>query len=483
MKKTTHLVICAALALTTVQGNAQHPWQMFHNNRQHAGYADVKGPQSATVRWKYFTGTTGFEGGNSVAISSAGTIYVCGPGKITALDRGGNLKWTKPYPGAQGPAISKDGSRIFIVSNTNIVALDTLGNQQWIHAVGDTMIFGVTLSEDDSTLYQGCWDHYVYALKTSDGSERWKYLTQGCVSYSVTIHNDGTVLVGGGDAHCGSDSTVYALNPDGSFKWKYIVNGTGGVHCGTPVIGPDSLIYVAAQPTLYVLNNNGQLQWSVGSFSSQAAGIIAPAITPDTTIYAGTNQGILNAISGKTHTIKWSYQTGPDPNQSNFYGIISFPVADKEGTVFTGAVDNKVYAIDKNGALKWSYTTGGRISEASPALDTDGTLYITSDDGYLYAFWDTVSVTGMAQSRQAGDIAARLFPDPCNGKFTLLSEQVRNGQYCVEIYNMVGEKIYSSSCHLPNSVVDISSQPDGIYLVKIITGNASAVSRLAISRY
>ena len=38
-----------------------------------------------------------------------------------------------------------------------------------------------------------------------------------------------------------------------------------------------------------------------------------------------------------------------------------------------------------NGALKWTYQTGGAI-ESQPAIGADGTVYVGSDDGHLYAF-------------------------------------------------------------------------------------------------
>jgi len=60
-------------------------------------------------------------------------------------------------------------------------------------------------------------------------------------------------------------------------------------------------------------------------------------------------------------------------------------LVDKEGTVYIGSVDGKMYAVNKEGKLLWNYQTGGRISEASPAFGSDGTLYFTSKDGYLYA--------------------------------------------------------------------------------------------------
>jgi ribosomal protein L37AE/L43A len=53
--------------------------------------------------------------------------------------------------------------------------------------------------------------------------------------------------------------------------------------------------------------------------------------------------------------------------------------------VYFGSYDYKVYALDGDGQLKWSYTTGNPV-DSSPAIGADGTVYIGSVDGNLYAF-------------------------------------------------------------------------------------------------
>jgi outer membrane protein assembly factor BamB len=459
-----------------VNAQTQHPWPMFHGNQQHSGYADVVGPQSATVKWKYNLGFGGMNmAGNSIAISNTGTIYVGGPNLITALDSEGNLKWSKFFQGAQGPAISKDGSTIYIVADSNIYALDTLGATKWQYDAGGMVIFGVTLSEDDSVLYQGSWDKNVYALNTNDGSVKWKYLTYGCVSYPVTIATDGSIIVGGGDAHCGSDSLIYALNTDGTLKWKY---KTSSLRSGSPAIGPDGLIYVPSSPTLYVLDNAGNLKWSAGDIYNETAGIITPAISSDTSIVLGTSKGVVSSFNGTTHATNWTYQTGEDPNQSGFYGVIGFPVVDKEGTTYVGAVDYKIYAFDKNGNVKWSYLTGGRISEASPALGSDGALYVTSDDGYLYAFADT-TISGISLVNSHKFI--QIFPNPTNGQFHI--ENTDNSIKSAEVHNCIGQSIYSANKLLTGNIYfDLSNQDNGVYFIRLETENGIVNEKLIIQK-
>ena len=59
--------------------------------------------------------------------------------------------------------------------------------------------------------------------------------------------------------------------------------------------------------------------------------------------------------------------------------MYSSPAISGDGTIYVGSEDSKLYAINLNGSLKWSYTTGDRI-DSSPAIGSDGTVYVGSDD-------------------------------------------------------------------------------------------------------
>ena len=432
--------------LTPSEQLSIHPWSQFHGSYLHTGYADVIGPKKAILKWKFLLGKLQGSDPSSVVISSDGTIYVAGAGKIFALDKNGGEIWSKSYQRTQGPALSEDGA-LYFLSEDKVVALDKNGEEKWEFKTNGDTIIGLTVGPD-GTIYQGSWDGYFYAIN-KDGALKWKYKTEGAISYPASIDQKGIIYLGGGDAHAGPDSNLYAFNPDGTLKWKY---DTEAMRVGSPAIGADGLIYVPASPNLIVLDSSGKLKWKKGpevSFhnvkaayaaecglpplppcsgmgqtpggalpqsSSECgapplppcntfppqdgnmpqppmgkgdiAGIITPAISFDGTIYVGNAQGILSAINPKTQEIKWTYQTGADPKQPGFYGLPNFPLVDGEGTVYFGSVDGKMYAVDKDGNLLWEYQTDGKITEASPAFGLDGVLYFTSEDGYLYAIGD-----------------------------------------------------------------------------------------------
>lgn len=77
----------------------------------------------------------------------------------------------------------------------------------------------------------------------------------------------------------------------------------------------------------------------------------------------------------------------------------SSPAIGADGTIYVGSGDGALYAVNPNGTIKGSYVTGGHI-DSSPALGTDGTIYVGSGDGNLYALTmnNKSSTTGLAHS-------------------------------------------------------------------------------------
>lgn len=359
-----------------------HPWPMFHGDAGHTGFANVIGPKTAKLAWRVFIGAEQGNTPNSVAIARNGTIYVAGAHALTALDQLGKITWQTYIPFAQGPAISSDGT-IYVAADTSIVAVNPDGQVKWVFKTDGRTIFGPTIAPDD-TIYQGSWDHYLYALNPN-GQLKWKFKTAGAVSYPPSLAADGTIYLGGGDAHSGPDRYVYALDPRGRLKWKI---DTGAIRSGSPVINADeTIIYAPASPSLIAITADGQINWSNNQDDSSQPliGIISPAIGSDGTIYLGNYLGKIIALDPASGKVKWSYQTPPSLTDPLKNGLPSFPIVDQAGTVYVGSVNGQMYAISKTGQVLWSYQTGGKITEASPALGPDGTFYFTSEDGYLYA--------------------------------------------------------------------------------------------------
>lgn len=74
--------------------------------------------------------------------------------------------------------------------------------------------------------------------------------------------------------------------------------------------------------------------------------------------------------------MKWRFETGGE--------IHSSPAIGSDGTIYVGSNDGNLYAITPDEKVKWNFQTGDAIY-SSPAIGPDGTIYFGSQDGNLYA--------------------------------------------------------------------------------------------------
>jgi outer membrane protein assembly factor BamB len=98
-------------------------------------------------------------------------------------------------------------------------------------------------------------------------------------------------------------------------------------------------------------------------------------VGPDGAIYIGSYDKKLYAVN-PNGTLKWSFAT------SN--GVFSSPAIGADGAVYFGSHDGKVRALNPDGTLRWTFTTGGAVY-SSPAIDKDQVVYVGSFDQKLHA--------------------------------------------------------------------------------------------------
>jgi outer membrane protein assembly factor BamB len=106
-----------------------------------------------------------------------------------------------------------------------------------------------------------------------------------------------------------------------------------------------------------------------------------PVIDSDGTIYVGAFDWNLFAVN-PDGTLKWKFKT------SN--GLIwgSSPAIAEDGTIYIGSWDGGLYAINSDGSQKWRFGSGAQVA-SSPVIDDDGTIYFgimgPGDKGRIYA--------------------------------------------------------------------------------------------------
>jgi outer membrane protein assembly factor BamB/type II secretory pathway pseudopilin PulG len=294
---------------------------------------------------------------------------------------------------------------------------------------------------DDGTIYVGSDDSHLYAIDPEDGSRPWRF--HALDANGDNIHDEpmrSSPAIGtNGLVYFGTDGgKIFAINSNGVEVWSYLIhadypvrspvigddgkvyvgsdNGkfygftaslgklweftaAGPISFGRPTIGPTGSIYIShrseSNGRVYALNptwredddtgidfpgDNTEWEFDVGDGSAYM-----PGVDPTSgTIYSDRSGNKIVAIT-PGGDLDWEFNLGDD--------FDSTPVVGADGTVYFGADNAKLYALNpgdrKNGesfptSREWTFPTGGQV-DTTPAIAPDGTILVLSSDGNLYA--------------------------------------------------------------------------------------------------
>ena len=163
-----------------------------------------------------------------------------------------------------------------------------------------------------------------YDTSAVDGTLKWKFKADKQIESSPVVGADGTIYIA--DQSC----NLYAVNPDGRQKWKFDAGEPvtskewGGESCfqSTPAIAADGTIYILpTSGNFYAVNSDGSEKWRYPVFAFKNVWT-SPAIASDGTIYVGSESyppketgqpqkknALIYALN-PDGTLKWSYDTG-----------------------------------------------------------------------------------------------------------------------------------------------------------------------------
>ncbi|MEZ5337456.1 MAG: PQQ-binding-like beta-propeller repeat protein [bacterium] len=309
--------------------------------------------------------------------------------------------WSDPDSGSMQESWTRWGHDL---RNSNQALVDgpDSSHRRWGYS-GVTFAHCSPVVAGDGTVYVGSFDSFLYALNP-DGSLKWRYQTGDKIGSTAAIGRDGTIYFGS------YDGRLYALNPDGKEKWS---RGYGNSISSSPVIARNgNIIFTDRGDHVNAMSPEGDYLWSV-----DATAIIkgAPAVGGDDTIYIGGHDGMLTAIS-PAGVVKWVFDA---PGQ-----IINPPCLGKNGNIYF-TCNGGLFALSPSGGKLWEYDgpgigsydtlaidsadnvcllNGGEFSRISPAgslldqlqltgaplepvsLDAAGRIYMGTSTGYIKAF-------------------------------------------------------------------------------------------------
>lgn len=423
--------VALALASSVVWSDAQ-----FRGGPARQGATATEAPrQLGGVLWRVATGDRVV----SSPVYADGTVYFgSDDGKIYAADaRSGQLRWTWATDGPVPSTPAVHAGRLFVLSyDGRLHALDAAtGLPQWTFATGGERRFearglhgnrprtqtfadpfDVYLSSPavaQGLVVFGSSDGHVYALEETSGALRWKQRTGDVVHASPAIA-DGRVVVGSWD------SRLYAFDlHTGEERWRFqagtdpLMFNQQGFQSSPAIV--DGVVYVGCRDShLYAVDlASGQVRWRFSTGNSWVVG--SPAVAGGHVVFATSD-------SSKLHVVEAASGRPVHELQTPAYMFSSPTVAG--GVVVTGLLNGSVLAHDlASGRELWSFRTEaaranrgwvldaqGRLNSRwvypspwrealavgferqasvgsffSTALVVDGTVFIGSADGWLYA--------------------------------------------------------------------------------------------------
>ncbi|MFH1026078.1 MAG: PQQ-binding-like beta-propeller repeat protein [Nitrospirota bacterium] len=346
-------------------------------------------------------------------------IYGKDDGHVYALNRKGELLWDfacddpfdpgKPFDDNEqvipSPVLGKDGT-VYICSHWGNVYNPTVMKELSKRAPAIKK-FGI------KAVKEPLWSK-VYAIDVRNGSRKWMYdpsrdapFNKKVIWGSPALGEDETIYFGAYDGDT-FQGYLYALNPDGTKKWRFPKNNEESIDAlqSSPSIGDDGTIYIGSfggkkKARLYAVNPNGTLKWTYEIAENRITS--TPAIGADGTIYVCSHnwgflfsprmpkEGHVYALEdlGEKPRLKWKFAVD--------YGILAPPAVDSDGNIFVASYSDPamrgifkthhLYALSRKGEKLWSYPLKGSVY-SPPVIDKDGTVYVGTmeHDAALYAF-------------------------------------------------------------------------------------------------
>ncbi len=368
-----------AAALCTFEAVAGRKYRLSLDSKN----ASSEGQFTLTLVDSIWQATTGESVTATPAVGQDGTVYVGSTDRVFyAFAADGSLRWSVTTGGlidTCSAAVGPDGTVYFGSNDGKFYAVSPDGTRKWTRE----MVPGSTTTAAayspaigaDGVVYARASDGYLRALNPADGVERWRFnlrVTAANTSFygNPVVGPDGTIYHGSDE----NDKQLYAINPDGTEKWRAPLDS--GVY-GSPALDAAGNIYlVTLAGGVYAFTPTGSPLWTRQQSGGNVSSSVALSADGRAFYYAGYDNK-LYARSTSSGALLWSYPLATEVRASS-------PAVDSNGVIYIGCYDGQVYAVNADGSLKRVYHTGDVIRSAPVLAGTR--LYVGSNDQKLYAF-------------------------------------------------------------------------------------------------
>lgn len=298
------------------------------------------------------------------AIGADGSLYLSTHSGVVALDANGLVRWEVALGAAQGaPAILPSGDIVVGTGTSEIVVLTRRGEVLARQGIGGGLL-GSPLVLDDGTIVAAVSDQ---SLRFLDQELRMRArmelpgLLRGAPTFSRTRVYAGFEL---GLAVADIDGT-----PLGTTMF-------GAAPLGPPSVSPTGELWMALHSGDVIgVDGNGAVRTRI--VADPNAGAMAVVVGNDGLVRVARQDNVIVAL-GAERVERWRVTLDD--------AIAGPMVVDARDTTVALTRRGTIYAIERDGAVRWTLERGMPAAVASVAIGARGVVYVTS------------SMTGMVQA-------------------------------------------------------------------------------------
>ncbi len=261
---------------------------------------------------------------------------------------------------------SDDSVTVLLAQTGTLVHLSATGQTAWKRVVSAGNGGAGLTGSNAGSLYVTLDDGHIASVDPNSGAPNWSVQPTSEATGLAATSPDGDIYFA-----AYSLREAYALHADGSMIWSAPL---GAGPTAGPCVGSNGDVYYGTDDgSVIAISASGKQHWKTATDAS----VVGVATSSDGTLFAASSAGSTSGMSAidVTGHVQW---------KTVLPTAAGVPVITSSDNVVVPSEGGALLLLTSMGSMAGQVAIGGNAVE-SLAISADGTLYVGSTDGRLYA--------------------------------------------------------------------------------------------------